>query len=76
MKKLAKYLVVALALMIINCQLSMVNGQYRPSAENMRARTEFQDKKLGVFLHWGVYAMMGQGEWVMNNRNINYLEYA
>ncbi len=76
MKKLAKYLVVALALMIINCQLSMVNGQYRPSAENLKARTEFQDKKLGVFLHWGVYAMMGQGEWVMNNRNINYLEYA
>ena len=52
MKKLAKYLVVALALMIINCQLSMVNGQYRPSAENLKARTEFQDKKLGVFLHW------------------------
>lgn len=76
MKKLAKYLVVALALMIINCQLSIVNGQYRPSAENLKARTEFQDKKLGVFLHWGVYAMMGQGEWVMNNRNINYLEYA
>ena len=51
-------------------------AQYQPSEANLKARAEFQDRKFGVFLHWGVYSMMGQGEWVMNNRNINYEEYA
>jgi len=51
-------------------------AQYQPTVENLKARSEFQDRKFGVFLHWGVYSMMGQGEWVMNNRNINYQEYA
>ena len=51
-------------------------AQYLPSEANLKARAEFQDRKFGVFLHWGVYSMMGQGEWVMNNRNINYEEYA
>ena len=27
---------------------------YTPSEENLRARREFQDNKLGVFIHWGV----------------------
>ena len=76
MKQLAKYLLMALACSMLNVHCSMLKAQYVPSAENLKARSEFQDKKLGVFLHWGVYAMMGQGEWVMNNRNINYLEYA
>ena len=60
----------------VNFQLSIIYAQYVPTAENLKARSEFQDKKLGIFLHWGVYAMMGQGEWVMNNRNIDYEEYA
>lgn len=59
----------------VNFQLSIIYAQYVPTAENLKARSEFQDKKLGIFLHWGVYAMMGQGEWVMNNRNIDYEEY-
>jgi alpha-L-fucosidase len=32
--------------------------------------------KFGVFIHWGIYSMMANGEWIMNNRNINYKEYA
>ena len=33
---------------------------YVPSAENMEARTEFQDAKFGIFLHWGLYSMLCQ----------------
>ena len=55
----------------VNFQLSIIYAQYVPTAENLKARSEFQDKKLGIFLHWGVYAMMGQREWGMNNRNID-----
>lgn len=49
---------------------------YIPSEGNLKARTEFQDAKFGIFLHWGLYAMLGTGEWTMTGRDINYLEYA
>lgn len=49
---------------------------YTPTQENLEAREEFQDNKFGIFIHFGVYSMMADGEWIMNNRNINYQEYA
>ncbi|KRP37055.1 MAG: hypothetical protein ABS34_04600 [Opitutaceae bacterium BACL24 MAG-120322-bin51] len=48
---------------------------YVPSEENFAAREAFQDAKFGMFIHWGVYSIPAAGEWVMNKRNINYLEY-
>ena len=47
----------------------------QPSPENLAARRQFQDDKFGLFVHWGVYSLLGQGEWVMNNRNIGVKEY-
>ena len=49
---------------------------YVPSADNLQARQEFQDSKFGIFLHWGIYSMFGQGEWYMNTANIDCHEYA
>ena len=60
---------------ILACTLSMQAQTYQPSPEIQQAQREFQDKKFGIFLHWGIYSMLGQGEWVMQNRNINYQEY-
>lgn len=51
------------------------SAQYQPSAEITKAQAEFRDNKFGIFLHWGIYSMLGDGEWVMNNKNINYREY-
>lgn len=48
---------------------------YIPSVENLVARKEFQDMKLGMFIHWGASSVLGHGEWVMNNRNIGVKEY-
>jgi alpha-L-fucosidase len=48
---------------------------YTPSAENLVARKEFQDMKLGMFIHWGASSVLGDGEWVMNNRKIGVKEY-
>ncbi len=48
---------------------------YTPSKENLAARTEFQDIKFGMFIHWGASSVLAQGEWVMNNRNIRVDEY-
>ena len=49
---------------------------YVPSGENLQAREEFRDARFGIFLHWGLYSMLGTGEWTMTNKDINYLEYA
>jgi alpha-L-fucosidase len=35
----------------------------------------FRDAKFGMFIHWGVYSVLGDGEWVMNNRKMPISEY-
>ena len=49
---------------------------YVPAEENLKARQEFADSKLGIFIHWGIYSMFAQGEWYMTNANIDNKEYA
>jgi alpha-L-fucosidase len=58
--------------------LACVNGfaQYQPSKEVLESRKEFQDNKFGIFIHWGIYSMLGDGEWVQQIKNLNYKEYA
>src|SRR5438093_8157422 len=48
---------------------------YRPTAANLAAREWFQDARFGLFVHWGVYSVLGDGEWVMNNRRIPIADY-
>ena len=50
-------------------------SSYQPTAENLESRKEFADMKFGIFLHWGIYSMFGQGEWYMNNANLDWQEY-
>src|SRR5262249_57001370 len=47
----------------------------RPTATNLAAREWFQDARFGLFVHWGVYSVLGDGEWVMNNRRIPIDDY-
>src|SRR3989441_13361637 len=48
---------------------------YKPSESNLKAREWFQDSKFGLFIHWGVYSVLGRGEWVMQNEKIPAAEY-
>ena len=48
---------------------------YQPAPENLEARDWFQDAKFGLFIHWGIYSQLGDGEWVMNNQQIRVNEY-
>jgi len=48
---------------------------YTPSPENLKARREFQDDKFGMFIHWGVYSVLGDGEWVFHNRKLQLHDY-
>ncbi|HYK43830.1 MAG TPA: alpha-L-fucosidase [Parafilimonas sp.] len=49
--------------------------EYIPSKENLAAREWFSDAKFGLFIHWGPFSIPGDGEWVMNNRNITVKNY-
>lgn len=35
----------------------------------------FRDAKFGMFIHWGVYALLGKGEWIMHVEKIPVHEY-
>lgn len=48
---------------------------YTPTAENLKNREWFQNAKFGLFIHWGVYSVLGDGEWVMNNQQIPIKTY-
>ena len=53
----------------------LAQSSYQPSPENLQARREFQDMKFGMFIHWGVYSVLGDGEWVFHNRKLKVDEY-
>jgi alpha-L-fucosidase len=48
---------------------------YQPTPENLKARQEFQDAKFGMFIHWGVYSVLGDGEWIFHNRKLTLQQY-
>jgi alpha-L-fucosidase len=57
------------------CALMVQAQTYTPTPANLAARKQFQDMKFGMFIHWGASSVLGNGEWVMNNRNIRVKEY-
>jgi len=48
---------------------------YTPPPENIKSREWFQDAKFGMFIHWGVYSVLGDGEWVMYTQGIDKKTY-
>jgi alpha-L-fucosidase len=52
-----------------------LNAQYVPTKENMEAREWFSNAKFGLFIHWGPFSIPGDGEWVMQQRNITVKNY-
>lgn len=50
--------------------------EYVPSESNIRARQEFASRRLGIFLHWGIYSTYGQGEWYLQTGKLKDAEYA
>ena len=69
-----KKIIIILALVVFS-QNTFSQKNYSPSQENIEARDWFKNAKFGLFIHWGVYSILGDGEWVMNNQNISIEEY-
>jgi alpha-L-fucosidase len=54
---------------------NMTAQTYSPTPENLKAREAFSNDRFGLFIHWGPFSIPGDGEWVMNNRNISVKNY-
>ena len=54
---------------------NLFSQKYIPTKENLEAREWFKNAKFGLFIHWGVYSVLGDGEWVMQNQNISIKDY-
>ena len=64
-----------IVLMFLNLYLALGQNGYTPSPENLENRAWFQDAKFGLFIHWGVYSTLGDGEWVMQQQKIKTDRY-
>lgn len=68
-------LAVALATVCVFVVDASAQSDYQPAPENLQARRAFQDAKFGMFIHWGVYSVLGDGEWVFHERKLTLDEY-
>ena len=66
---------IIILILIVFTQNVFSQTSYIPTKENLEARKWFQEARFGLFIHWGVYSVLGDGEWVMNNQNISINEY-
>ncbi len=62
-------------LLVFPVTTAVAQSNYQATPENLKARQEFQDDKFGMFIHWGVYSVLGDGEWVFHNRKLTLQEY-
>jgi len=76
-QSLVRPVVVLVAMLAVLMPGGAALGQegYQPAPENLAARQWFQDAKFGLFVHWGVYSVLADGEWVMNQRKIPAKDY-
>lgn len=74
-KYLRFWLTTLLLVLTLGSAALRAQSGYQPTPENLEARRWFQDAKFGLFIHWGVYSVLGDGEWVMNNQKISAQTY-
>ncbi|MGZ4788056.1 MAG: alpha-L-fucosidase [Terriglobales bacterium] len=65
----------AIFLFLLLCTTGFGQTSYQPTAANLAAREWFQNAKFGMFIHWGVYSVLGSGEWVMEQRPLTFAQY-
>lgn len=55
---------------------SAAGQTYVPSQDNLAVREQFSKDRFGIFIHWGIYSMLGDGEWVLNSQKLTQDEYS
>jgi alpha-L-fucosidase len=67
--------VLRLVAAVVVFTIAFASEVFAQTPENVQARREFQDAKFGLFIHWGVYSVLGNGEWIFHNRKLSLQEY-
>ena len=68
-------LLLSLLLAVIACPLSAFAADPAAKQADPASVRWFEDAKFGLFVHWGVYSVLGNGEWVMHNTKITAADY-
>lgn len=68
-----KFLILFVFYLQVQIIFSQIN--YIPSEKNLQNRQWFQDAKFGLFIHWGIYSVLGDGEWIMHAKKIDKKTY-
>jgi alpha-L-fucosidase len=55
--------------------INLIHGQSNMNANDNNRKKWFEDARFGLFVHFGPYSVLGNGEWVMNNRKIKTDDY-
>ena len=71
---LKRVLITLIILLLLN-GFNFSQNTYTPAPENLKNREWYQDAKFGLFIHWGVYSVLGDGEWVMQQQKIDKKTY-
>ena len=70
-------LVIPILIGVVTCP--MIFAQWAPMVTDASAAARiewWQQARFGMFIHWGVYSILGRGEWVQWNEQIPVSEYA
>ncbi|HWI90629.1 MAG TPA: alpha-L-fucosidase [Flavisolibacter sp.] len=59
------------------CFILQIHAQQKINPDSIRDKMQwFQDAKLGIFIHWGMYSVNGIGEsWSFHNKEISHEDY-
>ncbi len=68
------FLIILYSLLIFKTH-SLSQNSYIPSDVNLKNRQWFQDSKFGLFIHRRIYSVLGDGEWVMQQKRIDKKTY-
>lgn len=63
-------------LLLLALTLGMVPARAAESTTQEERLAWWREAGFGMFIHWGVYAIPGRGEWIMYQEHIPFEEYA
>ena len=65
---------------ILTCGLGLTlmggGASYQPAQWNLEARQKFAEQRFGIFIHWGLYANYAQGEWYLQQGELDEKAYS